>query len=86
MRVTGVGADGNWYQVWLSIRPDKFRAGKDAVFELGEARGSAGFWNPRTSTWTTMGFPVKGRVSIEAAGTTADALVRASFQAEMVQW
>jgi hypothetical protein len=86
MRVSGTGSDGNWYLVWLSIRPDKFRAGKEAAFELGEAEGGSGFWNPRTSTWTTMGSLVQGRVLIEAAGTTDGALVSARYRADMVQW
>ena len=69
--LTAEAANGTYYNVWVGVNPERFRAGASGTFDGTFAWGGIGNWNPKTATWTYLGGFVDGSVEIDRASLAA---------------
>jgi len=80
------GADGLWYNLWIAVNPEVFRAGGEGSFDWETATGGMGVWDPFRWQWRFMGSFVTGPLRLQRAQMIDGAVVKGSFETWLILW
>ena len=83
---TAEAGNGTYYNLWVGVNPERFRAGESGPFDGTFAWGGMGSWNPTTQRWTYLGGFVDGWLEIDRAGLAPGSPVSGRFRARVIQW